>query len=110
MQDVCEELCACRKELQTQTTGLKRASHDREELAKDRAALHARLKSADRKACGIAQEMVALRSVCLPLCVYVCGLTSKMCVTLFRLKPVFPVCFLLLPQHKLQENSSVFVG
>ncbi|KAI4829341.1 hypothetical protein KUCAC02_023387 [Chaenocephalus aceratus] len=62
MQDVCEELCACRKELQTQTTGLKRASHDREELAKDRAALHARLKSADRKACGIAQEMVALRA------------------------------------------------
>ncbi|KAK5930141.1 hypothetical protein CgunFtcFv8_026404 [Champsocephalus gunnari] len=62
MQDVCEELCACRKELQTQTTGLKRASHDREELAKDRAALHARLKSADRKACGTAQEMVALRA------------------------------------------------
>ncbi|XP_034091518.1 rootletin isoform X3 [Gymnodraco acuticeps] len=62
MQDVCEELCACRKELQTQTTVLKRASHDREELAKDRAALDARLKSADRKACGIAQEMVALRA------------------------------------------------
>ncbi|KAI9542517.1 hypothetical protein NQZ68_019199 [Dissostichus eleginoides] len=62
MQDVCEELCACRKELQTQTTVLKRASHDREELAKDRAALDARLNSADRKACGIAQEMVALRA------------------------------------------------
>ncbi|XP_063747285.1 rootletin [Eleginops maclovinus] len=62
MQDVCEELCACRKELQSQTAAQKRASHDREELAKDRAALDVRLNSADRKACGIAQEMVALRA------------------------------------------------
>lgn len=74
MQTLSEELCACRKELQAQTTALKRATHDREELAKDKAALDVRLNSADRNACGLTQELVALRSecVCLCVCVYVC--------------------------------------
>ncbi|TNN74186.1 Rootletin [Liparis tanakae] len=62
MQTVSEELCACRKELETQTTALKRATHDREELAKARAALDVKLSCADRKACGLTQELVALRA------------------------------------------------
>ncbi|XP_034387086.1 rootletin [Cyclopterus lumpus] len=62
MQTVSEELCACRKELETQTTALQRATHDREELAKARAALDVKLSSADRKACGLTQELVALRA------------------------------------------------
>lgn len=63
------ELCACKKELETQTATIKRATHDREELAKDKAALAVKLDSADRKACGLTQELVALRSVC--VCVFV---------------------------------------
>ncbi|XP_034736357.1 rootletin [Etheostoma cragini] len=62
MQTVSEELCACRKELKTQTTALKRATHDGEELAKARAALDVKLNSADRKACGLTQELVLLRA------------------------------------------------
>ncbi|XP_032382850.1 rootletin [Etheostoma spectabile] len=62
MQTVSEELCACRKQLKTQTTALKRATHDREELAKARAALDVKLNSADRKACGLTQELVSLRA------------------------------------------------
>jgi len=69
MQTVSEELCACRKELETQTTALKRATHDREELAKARAALDVKLSCADRKACGLTQELVALRFVCVCVCV-----------------------------------------
>lgn len=74
MQTVSEELCACRKELETQTTALKRATHDREELAKDKAALDVKHNSAERKACGLTQELVALRSecVCVCVCVHVC--------------------------------------
>lgn len=72
MQAVTEELCACRKELETQTTALKRATHDREELVKDKAALDVKLNAADRKACGLTQELAALRSVCICLC----GLTE----------------------------------
>lgn len=72
MQAVSEELCACRKELETQTTALKRATHDREELAKDKAALDVKLNTADRNACGLTQELVALRSECVCLCVCVC--------------------------------------
>lgn len=74
MQKLSAELCSCRKELETQTTALKRATHAREELAKDKAALDVKLNSADRKACGLMQELVALRSVWLCMCV-----TSKMC-------------------------------
>ena len=74
MQAVSEELCACRKELETQTTALKRATHDREELAKDKAALDVRLNTADRKACGLTQELVALRSEY--ICVFVCVVFS----------------------------------
>lgn len=73
MQTVSEELCACRKELEAQTAAQKRAAQDREELAKAGAALDVRLNSADRKACGLTQELAALRFVC----VYMCGLTSK---------------------------------
>ncbi|AWP11438.1 putative rootletin-like [Scophthalmus maximus] len=62
MQTVSEDLCACRKELETQTTALKRAAHDREELARDKAALDVKLNSADRRACGLTQELVALRA------------------------------------------------
>lgn len=69
MQTLSEELCACRKELDTQTTALKKATHDREELAEDKAALDVRLNSADRNACALTQELVALRSVCLCMCV-----------------------------------------
>lgn len=64
MQNVSEELCACRKELGTQTTALKRATSDREELAKDRAALEVKLSSAERKASGLMEELASLRSVC----------------------------------------------
>lgn len=64
MQKMSEELCVCRKELDTQTTALKRATHAREELAKDKAALDVKLNSADRKACGLRQELVAHRSEC----------------------------------------------
>lgn len=73
MKTLSEELCACRKELQTHTTAIKRATHDREELAKDKAALDVRLNSADRNARGLTQELVTLRSecVCLFLCVCV---------------------------------------
>lgn len=70
MQSVSKELCACRKELETQTTALKRATHDREELAKDKAALDVKLNSADRQACGLTQELLTLRSEC--VCVFVC--------------------------------------
>lgn len=62
MQTLTEELCACRKELEARTTAIKRAAHDREELAKDKAALDVKLNSAERKACGLTQELVALRS------------------------------------------------
>lgn len=82
MQSVSEELCACRKELETQTTALKRATHDREELAKDKAALDVRLSTADRNACGLTQELVALRFVC--VCVCLCVLTSKTFWVQFR--------------------------
>ncbi|KAM8874513.1 uncharacterized protein crocc2 isoform 2-T2 [Spinachia spinachia] len=69
MQTVSEELCACRKELEAQTTAHKRAAHDREELAEATAALDVKLNSADRKACGLTQELVALRAQTLsPLC------------------------------------------
>jgi len=73
-QTLTEELCACRKELEAKTTAIKRAAHDREELAKDKAALDVKLNSADRKACGLTQELVVLRSerVCICLCVFVC--------------------------------------
>lgn len=71
MQTVTEELCACRKELETQTTAIKKAIHDREELAKDKAALDVKLNSADRKACGVTQELVALRSECVSVCLFV---------------------------------------
>lgn len=54
----------CRRELDTQTTALKRATHAREELAKEKAALDVKLNSADRKACGLRQEWLALRSEC----------------------------------------------
>ncbi|XP_068447240.1 rootletin isoform X3 [Clinocottus analis] len=60
MQTVSEDLCACRKALETQTTALKKATHDREELAKVGAALDVKLSSADREACGLKQELVAL--------------------------------------------------
>lgn len=99
MQSVSEELCACRKELETQTTALKRATHDREELAKDKAALDVKLNSADRKACGLTQELVALRSECVVFaCVCLCGLTAKMFWAKFRFKSSFPSCI----QHMLQ--------
>lgn len=80
MQTLSKELCACRKELQTQTKALNTATHDREELAKDKAALDVRLNSADRNACGLTQELLALRSMCVRACVCIClcGLTSKM--------------------------------
>lgn len=70
MQTLSEELGACRKELQSQTAALRRVTHDREELAKDKAALDVRLNSADRNACGLTQELLALRSrSCLSHCV-----------------------------------------
>lgn len=62
MQKVSEELRACRTELETQTTALSRATRDREELAKSKAAVDVRLHSADRRACGLMQELAALRS------------------------------------------------
>lgn len=84
MKTVSEELCVCRKELDTQTTALKRAAHDREELAKDKAVLAVKLNSTERKACGLAQELATLRSEC--ACVCLCGLTYIMFGTSFRPK------------------------
>lgn len=113
MQTVSEELCACRKELETQTTALKRATHDREELAKDKAALDVKLNSADRKACGLTQELVALRSecVCACVCICLCGLTSEMFWTNFRFKPSFPSLFSAVAfSTSYSKIVSVFVG
>ncbi|KAM3850238.1 uncharacterized protein crocc2 [Diretmus argenteus] len=62
MEAVSEELCVCRKELDTQAVALQRASHTREEQAKDRAALDVQLTSVERKACGLTQELAALRA------------------------------------------------
>lgn len=59
-----EELCRCRRELQAQTAALQRAAHDREQLAKDRAALDVKLNAAERKAGGLMQDMGAVRSEC----------------------------------------------
>lgn len=70
MQTLQEELCACRKELDEKTTAVRRAAQDREEIAKDKAALEVKLNSADRKACSLKQELIALRSVWF---VYVCA-------------------------------------
>ena len=101
MKNLSEELCACRKELETQTTALKRAAHDREELAKDKAALDVKLNSAGRKACGLTQELVALRFVCLCMglciCVFVCCLSDK-----FKIQNQFSQMFFCsCNQHKL---------
>lgn len=62
MQAVTEELCACRKELEEKTEAIKRVTQDREEQAKDKAALEVRLNSAERKACVLTEELTALRS------------------------------------------------
>lgn len=77
MQTVSEALAACRTELQSRTTALQRVTQEREQLAKDKAALDVRLNSADRSACGLAQELLALRSgLCLSHCVCVCVFVS----------------------------------
>lgn len=83
MLTVSEELAACRTELQSRTAALQRVTQEREQLAKDKAALDVRLNSADRSACGLAQELLALRSGsclshCVCVCVCFCGLTSEM--------------------------------
>lgn len=91
-QTLSEELCACRKELQTQTTAIKRATHDREELAKDKAALDVRLNSADRNARGLTQELIALRSerVSARVCVFIYVVRPLKCFgTNVRLKTIF---------------------
>lgn len=73
MLTVSEELAVCRTELQSRTAALQKVTQDREQLAKDKAALEVRLNSADRSACGLAQELLALRSgSCLSHCVCVC--------------------------------------
>lgn len=61
MQVISEELYVCKKELETKSTSLKRATQDREELAKEKAALDVNLNSTERKAYGLMQELVALR-------------------------------------------------
>lgn len=63
MQTLQEELCACRKELDEKSAAVMRAAQDRAELAKDKAALEVKLNFADRKACSVTEELVALRSV-----------------------------------------------
>uniref|UniRef100_A0A3P8URD3 Ciliary rootlet coiled-coil, rootletin family member 2 n=1 Tax=Cynoglossus semilaevis TaxID=244447 RepID=A0A3P8URD3_CYNSE len=62
MQVISEELYVCKKELETKSTSLKRATQDREELAKEKAALDVNLNSTERKAYGLMQELVALRA------------------------------------------------
>ncbi|MED6266669.1 hypothetical protein CHARACLAT_004383 [Characodon lateralis] len=62
MQTLQVQLCACSKELDERTTAVKRAARDREELAKDKAALEVKLNCADRTACCLTQQLVALRA------------------------------------------------
>nr|XP_054604928.1 rootletin [Nothobranchius furzeri] len=62
MQTLEEELRVCRKELEASTAAAKRATCDRDQLAKDKAALDVRLNSVDRKASGLVQELLALRT------------------------------------------------
>nr|XP_057928909.1 rootletin [Doryrhamphus excisus] len=62
IQSVSEELHESRKQLEVHTTVLKRASADKEEMAKDKAALEVRLGTAERKTCGLMQELLALRA------------------------------------------------
>lgn len=103
LQSVTEELCACKKELETQTAAIKRATHDREELAKDKAALDVKLNSADRKACGFTQELVALRFVCVFVRICLCGWTSEMFGTNLIFKTSFTSLFFsICIQHKLE--------
>lgn len=106
-QTLSEELCACRKELQTQTTAIKRATHDREELAKDKAALDVRLNSADRNARGLTQELIALRSERVRAwCVFIyvvrplkCFGTNVRLKTIFFLSVVFYSCTQIISVH-----------
>ncbi|XP_078801637.1 ciliary rootlet coiled-coil protein 2 isoform X1 [Oryzias latipes] len=62
MQALQEELGSCRKELEEKTAAVKRVTQDREEQAKDKAALEVRLNSAERKACVLTQGLADLRA------------------------------------------------
>ncbi|XP_061680966.1 rootletin isoform X3 [Syngnathoides biaculeatus] len=62
VQSASEELHESRRRLEEQEAALKRATADRDDLAKDRAALEVRLCLAERKTCDLAQELLALRA------------------------------------------------
>lgn len=113
MQTLSEELRECRTELQTQTAGLMRATRDREELAKDKAALDVKLNSADRNACGLTQELLALRSerVCVSVCVYLFMRSDLQNVSgsASDLKAIFPGLFSAQAAVKLFLSSPVQV-
>lgn len=49
-------------DLELKTTAVRRATHDWEQLVKDKAALNVKLMSAEQKTCGLTQELLALRS------------------------------------------------
>nr|XP_061790393.1 rootletin-like [Nerophis lumbriciformis] len=62
MQSTSEELHEVRKQLDMHVAGLAKATTDRDELAKEKAALEVQLCSAERKSYDLTQELLALRS------------------------------------------------
>ncbi|XP_072771225.1 uncharacterized protein crocc2 [Nerophis lumbriciformis] len=62
MQSLSEELHHCGKQLEVHHAALKKAGADKEELAKDKAGLEVRLSAAERKTCGLVQELQVLRA------------------------------------------------
>ncbi|XP_061636081.1 rootletin isoform X2 [Phyllopteryx taeniolatus] len=62
MQSASEELRESRRRRDEQAAALERATADRDDLAKDKAALEVRLCSAERETCDFAQELLVLRA------------------------------------------------